>query len=178
MSELVNQVINRAPDGFKQVNTKDLYDLVYQNMKRAAAKKSILTDLARETLQESSVKVKAFTVKLTLPNAQKPCLRDDILTSLVDAGLEKKDIVAVGPLNDNSGWLITFTNKDAVIKALSVTPVVHGFSARLFSLVSSIVQCRIHWLPVYIPMVDLEIAMSKSGAVQSCSWDFSKIEGF
>ena len=145
-------------------------------MNRAAAKKSILMDLARETLQESSVK--EFTVKLTLPNAGKPYLRADILTSLVDTGLEKKDIVTVGPLNDNSQCLITFTNKDAVIKALSTTPVVHGYSARLFSLVSSIVQCRIHWLPLYIPMVDLVIAMSKYGAVQSCSWDLSKIEGF
>ena len=94
----------------------------------------------------------------------------------MDAFLE--DIVAVCPLNNNSRWLITFANKDAVIKVLSTTPVVNGYSARLFYLVRSTVQCRIHWLPVYIPMVDLVISMSKYGAVQSCSWNFLKIEGF
>ena len=147
-------------------------------MKLGAANRTTLEDLARETLQAAVVCDKQYTVKLTLPQSGKPYMRDDILSSLVDAGLSGKDILAVGPLNDNARWLVTLKDKDAVIKALSLVPIVKGHRARVFSLTSSIMQCRIHWLPVYVPMAEVVIHMCQYGVVQSCSWDYSKIPGF
>ena len=86
----------------------------------------------------------------------------------------EKDILVVGPLNDNARWLVTLTDKDPVIKVLSLVPIVKGLSFQVFSLTSSIVQCRTHWLPVYVPMADVII----HGIVQFCSWDYSKIPGY
>ena len=178
MADPVNTAINKALGNFKRTTSKENYEKVFSNMKLGAANRTILEDLARETLQETAVCDKQYTVKLTLPQSGKPYMRDDILSSLVGAGLSGKDILVVGPLNDNARWLVTLKDKDAVMKALSLVPIVKGHRARVFSLTSSIMQCRIYWLPVYVPMAEVVIHMCQYGIVQSCSWDYSKIPGF
>ena len=183
MTEAVNAAIKQVLGSFKKVNSREMYEKVYNNMKLGAANRSMMVDLARESIQQNTVQDKEFTVKLTLPQAGKPYMRDDILSPLVEAGLTGKDIVALGPLNDNSRWLVTLASKDAVIKTLSLTLVVKGQSARIYSLVSSIVQSRVHWLQVYIPMAELvrhhfSVSMCQYGVVQICSWDYSKIQAF
>ena len=176
--KITDAAINRALGSFKKLISREMYEKVFSNMKLGAANRSIMADLTRESLQETAVHDKEYTVKLTSLQAGKPYMRDDILSAFVEAGLAAKDIVAVGPLNENSRWLVTLTDKDVVIKTLSLTPIVKGHSTRVYSLVSSIVQCRVHWLPVYIPMAELVIHMCQFGVVQSCSWDYSKIPGF
>ena len=39
-------------------------------------------------------------------------------------------------------------------------------------------QMHIHWLLVYVPMVDVVVNISKYGTVHSAKWDYSKIQRF
>ena len=47
-----------------------------------------------------------------------------MLDSLSD--LSRGDILALGPLNDNSKWLLTSSLKEAVVRALALQPKVTG----------------------------------------------------
>ena len=81
------------------------------------------------------------------------------------ADLDPADLVALGPLSDNRKWMLTLRSKEAVARALSIQPLVKGERARMFSLTSNIVNVRIHWLPVYIPMSTLVVNLSRFGVV-------------
>ena len=52
-----------------------------------------MRDLTSDSLQGTAVHDKEYTVKLTLPQAGKPYMRDDIVSALVDSGLAAKYIV-------------------------------------------------------------------------------------
>ena len=99
-----------------------------------------------------------------------------MLSSLTD--LDLANLVALGTLSDNSKWMLTLHSKEAVARALSIQPMVKGLRARMFSPTSDIVNIRVHWLPVYIPMFTLVVNLSRFGAVHSVTWDYSKKDGF
>ena len=117
---------------------------------------------------------KDYTVKITFPFSGKPYFREDVLTTLLQE-LLPGDIAAVGPLEDNSKWLVTLRSKEAVVRVLGMTPKIGDNVGRVFSLTKNIVTCRIHWLPVYVPMASTVVFMSRYGVVQSANWDYSKI---
>ena len=37
---------------------------------------------------------------------------------------------------------------------------------------------RILWLPVYIPMANMAIFMSRYGVIHNMSWDYTHVKGF
>ena len=176
MTDPVSKAINVALRQMKSVSLKETYENAYKNMKKAAVSGKVLKDLQEDVLHSENEYNQDFTVKLTFPMIGKPYLRDYVLDSLSD--LDREDIVALGPLNDNSKWLLTLGSKEAVARALALQPKPKGHQARVFSLRSDIVQMCIHWLPVYVPMADVLVNVSKYGTVHSAKWDYSKIQGF
>ena len=78
--------------------------------------------------------------------------------------LDCLDIVAAGPMEENSKWLVTLRSKEAGVKALGMA--------------QNIVTCRIHWLPSFVPMASTVVFLSRYGVVHSANWDYSKLEDF
>ena len=114
---------------------------------------------------------------MTFPNQGKPYLRHEILGALSDI-VDPKDIIGAGPLQDNSKWIFTLRNRDAVVKGLGSPPCIRGNQGRSFSLTKTLLTCRVHWLPLYLPMASVAVYMSRYGVVHSVAWDHSKIEQF
>ena len=79
------------------------------------------------------------------------------------------DIVAAGPMEENSKWLVTLRSKEAVVKALLMAPKIRGHVGRVFSLTKNIVTCR-HWLPLFVPMASTEVFLSRYGVVHLANW--------
>ena len=117
-------------------------------------------------------------MKLTFPPSGKLYLRDKILDYLAEVGVMPDDLTAVGPISDNSKWMVCWSNKEAVIRLLPTTPCVRANKARVFSMDRVLTTLKVHWLPTYVPMVNVIVFLSQFGVVQTSTWDLSKIKGF
>ena len=159
------------------IHEKDAYEKTLQNMRTGKTVGTVLSDIHRIDVIETPKERKDYTIKVTFPASGKPYFREDVSASFME-GLEPFDIGAVGPLEDNSKWLLTLRSKEAVVRALSTTPKIGDNVGRVFSLTKNIVTCRIHWLPIYVPMAATVVFMSRYGVVHSANWDYSKIKDF
>ena len=95
-------------------------------------------------VKEKPLRRKGYSVKVTFLAKGKPYLRDEFLAA-VSSTVESEDIVGAGPLQDNSKWIFTLRNKDALLAILESLPSVRGNQARSLSLIKELVTCRIHW---------------------------------
>ena len=170
-------------DSFKDLGVKypsqqqDACNRARDNIQKAIQAGSLYTDIIKMDVKEKPRHRKEYSVKVTFPAQGKPYLRDEVLaavSSTVDAG----DIVGAGPLQDNSKWIFTLRNKEALLSVLGSPPSVRGNQGRSFSLTKELVTCRIHWLPLYVPMATVAVYMSRFGVVHSLAWDYSKIPDF
>ena len=177
----LSKAINRAFNCLKTVTGNDnqeSYDRAYRNMKKAKAVGNLLEDITKLDIDEEAPEAEEYTIKLVFSSAGKPFLRDEVLASLEDCSFQASYLLAVGPLEDNCKWLITFCNKENVVRALSSKFMIRGHTARVFSLTKDIVSVRIHWLPVYVPMANVAIFMSRYGVIHTMGWDYTRVKGF
>ena len=173
-----NESISKALQDLKGVAKIEEYQKALKNMKEMVAQSSLLKDIEEDVNLPIFSDMKSHTVKLVFPYAGKPYLRNEVLEALFDAAVSPFDLLAVGPTGDNSKWLVTLTSKDAVVDILKTSPVIRDHTARVFSLTTSLVQCRVHWLPPYIPQSHVAVFMSRYGKVHSVKWDKTKIQGY
>ena len=78
----------------------DAYKKSYDNMKKAKVDTELMQSIAKFDFSEKPEMRRDFTVKVTFPFAGKPFLRDEVLVA-VSEHIDKEDIVAAGPLEDN-----------------------------------------------------------------------------
>ena len=110
---------------------------------------------------------RAYSVQLTFPPSGKPYLRDEILDSLAEVGVMPDDLSAVGPISDNSRWMVCLSNKETVVRLLPRTPSVRSNKARMFSMDKALNTVKVHWLPTYVPMANVIVFLSQFGVVQT-----------
>ena len=180
MSDPVSKAINSAFNSLKYLTglgDKDRYERALQNMRLAKASESSLFEDISVDCQQNFAESKNYTVKLLYPFVGKPYLRD-VIQRLENARYTPEDLLALGPLEDNSKWLVTLLNKEAFVRALTSSFPIRKHTPRVFSLTKDIVSLRVHCLPVYVPMAHVAIFLSKYGVVQSVGWHFSKIKGY
>ena len=173
-----NCSISDALKDLKAVAKSKDYQFALANMKEIVGRSSLLQDIEEDVNSPLDSEMRAHTVKLTFPYAGKPFLHDEILEALSVCGISPKDLMAVGPLSDNYKWLVTLATKDAVVAALRASSIVRGYTARVFSMTTSLVQCRIHWLPAFVSQSHVAVFMSRYGKVHSIKWDKSKLCGY
>ena len=135
MSDPVSKAINSALNSLKYLTSskeKEQYERALQNMRLAKASDSTVFDDISVDCQQNFAESKNFTVKLLYPFVGKPYLRDEVIQALEDARYIPEDLLAVGPLEDNAKWLVTFRNKEAVVRALSSSFAIRGHTPRVF----------------------------------------------
>jgi hypothetical protein len=138
-----------------------------------STKSSVMQSLMKCDIEECIDE--ELSVRVNFPPEGKPYLRDEVLLALNVSPLE---IVAAGPLADNSKWIITLNSKEAALRVMTNAPVIRGRVARVTTLNSNIVKVRVHWLPINVPMSAVVVYLSQFGVVHSVSWDYSSIKGY
>ena len=88
-----------------------------ENLVKARANGILYDDIIRMDVREKPKDRRDYSVKVTFPSLVKPYLRDEILGALSEI-VDPKDIIGAGPLQDNSKWIFTLRNRDAVVKVL------------------------------------------------------------
>ena len=174
----VSKAINSAFVDLKGISTSDGYKKAHENMKKAVSQKTLLTKIFVHDCAEKLEQRREYSMKLTFPPSGKPYLRDEILDSLAEVGVMPDDLNAVGPISDNSKWMVCLSNKEAVVRLLPTTPSVRSNKARVFSMDKVLNTVKVHWLPTYIPMANVIVFLSQFGVVQTSTWDMSKIQGY
>jgi hypothetical protein len=119
-----------------------------------------------------------LTVRITLDPALKPYSRQELFASICrDSGVAPQEIIALGPLMDNSRWSVMVTSKAATARLMSKPPVVKGKASRVTVFNSTLVRVRIHWLPTFIPMSIVVAFICQYGYVNFSAWDVSNQDG-
>jgi hypothetical protein len=135
-----------------------LNDNCFQHLEqRNSNMKKISPELMREMIEEIQCndKLKQHILCISFSPERKRHLRNEVLDSLCEIGLKSHEIIAAGPVRDNSKWLITLNCKDSCVKLMSYPPEICGAKGRITTLDSNIVYIWVHWLPLLIPHVRL-----------------------
>jgi hypothetical protein len=140
--------------------------------------KKVSSNLMRQMKSELQECSKEHTLRVTFSPEKKPYFRNEVLEAICKMGIASHEIVAAGPMNDNSRWLVTLIDKDSTVTLMSNPPSIRGSVARVTTMESNIVNVRVHWLPMHIPSCALVAFLSQYGVVHNIVWDKSSIKGF
>ena len=131
----------------------------------------------RDELDAAAIEKRTLVVKL--PRGQFYA-RTDLMHALYNKGFEPKQIEAMGPLNSNIEWHVTFTDKadSKEYLGLSLEPLmVAGMRGMVSALSSSVSTVRVHWAPYCLPQSVLTEQLARYGDVLGGEWEKSVTKG-
>ena len=122
---------------------------------------------------------RTFSLKLPFEAGRLYC-REQFLTIFRQRGIDAEYIEAMGPLNQNSQWHITFT-ADApqhMLSEFNLQPlVIGGRRAQVQRMSGHICKVRAHWAPYFIPQAAITAELSRVGKVKSFEFEKSIVKG-
>lgn len=118
------------------------------------------------------------TVICTFSGRIKYLQRGELMDALTPLGLVPADILAMGPVGNGSNWHLVLSNA-AARNAVLVTDhlPLRGGQVRFSSRGKTLAKVRVHWLPLYVPEVNIISMLSQWGVVKENFFEKSIVPG-
>lgn len=120
------------------------------------------------------------TVHLKIDRGDRLYLREDIMKGLSEVGVQGKWIEALGTLNRNNEWHITFAVNAPVgiVNDLCLIDViVCNRKVSLTPFLGNMSKVRVHWAPYFLPMAVIEDELEQYGEVKRREFERSITPG-
>lgn len=142
---------------------------------------SMITKLAKLDLQTCHGEaLKDMTVSMILHTrgVSGSYTRSDVYHVLFDKieGVKPADIVSISPTARNNEWHVIFANDPSRRAVIMADVDFGGYPVRFRAHGNSLIEVRIHWVPLHVKWSPLVAILSQWGIVKEAYWDYSKIE--
>ena len=121
------------------------------------------------------------TLVIKLPRVQGTVyLREHFISALQEADMQLSQIEALGTLNKNTDWHITFamdTSMEKVSRFCLQPFIVAGKRARVSPVSAGVSTVRVHWAPYFLPHAVITRELERAGEVLGCTFENSWTKG-